>query len=47
VKATDSRDLHGNEVIDAVASYELDEAGSLYEVHFPETELPRLASPIG
>jgi hypothetical protein len=39
------RDLRGNEVVDAVATYELDDTGSLYEVHSPETELPRLASP--
>jgi hypothetical protein len=47
-EATGLPDLHGNEVVyDAVATYELDEAGSLYEVHSPETELPRLASPVG
>ena len=39
-------DLYGNEVSDAVARFKLDDAGSLYEVHSPETELPRLASPI-
>ena len=44
-EATGSPDLYGNEVIDAVATYELDDAGSLYEVHSPQTELPRLASP--
>lgn len=44
--AKGSRDLYGNEVIDAVATYKLDDAGSLYEVHSPQTELPRLASPI-
>jgi len=38
-------DLYGNEVIDAVATYSLDPAGSLYELHSPQTELPRLASP--
>jgi hypothetical protein len=38
-------DLHGNEVSDAVAKYELDSAGSLYELHSPQTEVPRLKSP--
>jgi hypothetical protein len=42
-----SPDLYGNEVTDAVARYRFDDAGSLYEVHSPQTELPRLASPIG
>jgi hypothetical protein len=41
-----SPDLYGNEVSDAVARFKLDDAGSLYEVHSPQTELPRLASPI-
>jgi hypothetical protein len=44
--AKGSPDLYGNEVSDAVARFKLDEAGSLYEVHSPQTELPRLASPI-
>jgi len=38
-------DLYGNEVIDAVATYSFDPTGSLYELHSPQTELPRLASP--
>jgi hypothetical protein len=38
-------DLYGNEVNDAIATYTLDPAGSLYELHSPQTELPRLASP--
>ena len=38
-------DLYGNEVSDAVAKYTLDPAGSLYELHSPQTELPRLGSP--
>jgi hypothetical protein len=38
-------DLYGNEVTDAVAEYTLDAAGSLYEVHSPQTELFHLASP--
>ena len=40
-------DLYGNEVIDAVATYELDETGSLYEVHAPDMQLPLLAAPEG
>jgi hypothetical protein len=38
-------DLHGNEVTDAMATYTFDEAGSLYELHSPQTELPRLGIP--
>jgi hypothetical protein len=38
-------DLYGNQVSDAVAKYKLDPTGSLYELHSPQTELPRLASP--
>ena len=38
-------DLYGNDVTDAVAKYSLDATGSLYEVHSPQTELPRLGSP--
>ena len=45
-EAKGSPDLYGNEVSDAVARFKLDDAGSLYEVHSPQTELPRLASPI-
>ena len=45
--ATGSPDLYGNEVIEAVTTYELDDAGSLYEVHSPQTELPELGSPQG
>jgi len=43
--ATGSPDLYGNEVIEAVTKYQLDDAGSLYEVHSPQTELPQLGSP--
>jgi hypothetical protein len=39
------RDAYGNEVTDAVAEYSLDPAGTLYEVHTPQVELPRLGSP--
>jgi hypothetical protein len=38
-------DLYGNEVTDAVAKYKADRAGALYELHSPQTEVPRLASP--
>jgi hypothetical protein len=38
-------DIYGNEVTDAIATYSLDPAGSLYELHSPQTEVPRLGSP--
>jgi len=38
-------DLYGNEVSDAVATYTFDQSGSLYELHSPQTELPRLGIP--
>jgi len=38
-------DLYGNDVTDAVAKYKLDSDGSLYELHSPQTQLPRLGSP--
>jgi len=38
-------DLRGNRVNDAVAKYKVDAAGGLYELHSPQTELPRLAPP--
>lgn len=44
-EAPDTVDLYGNEITDAVAEYELDATGSLYELHSPQTELPRLPSP--
>lgn len=40
-----SPDLLGNPVSDAVAKYKFDATGSLYELHSPQTELPRLGSP--
>ena len=40
-----SLDLYGNDVTDAVAKYKLDSDGSLYELHSPQTQLPRLGSP--
>jgi hypothetical protein len=38
-------DVYGNEVTDAVATYTFDQTGSLYELHSPQTELPRLGIP--
>jgi hypothetical protein len=38
-------DLYGNDISPAVATYSLDALGGLYEVHSPQTELPRLGSP--
>jgi hypothetical protein len=38
-------DVLGNPVSDAVARYKFDAAGSLYELHSPQTELPRLGAP--
>ena len=38
-------DLYGNDVSNAVAQYKLDPSGSLYELHSPQTQLPRLGSP--
>lgn len=38
-------DLYGNEINDALATYTFDQSGSLYELHSPQTELPRLGSP--
>jgi hypothetical protein len=38
-------DLYGNVVTSAVAKYTYDATGSLYELHSPQTELPRLGSP--
>jgi hypothetical protein len=37
-------DLYGNDVTDAVAKYKLDSDGSLYELHSPQTQIPRLGS---
>jgi len=38
-------DLLGNPVTDAVARYKFDATGSLYELHSPQTEVPRLRPP--
>ncbi|SRR5258706_15574804 len=39
------KDVYGNEVTAAVATYKFDATGTLYELHSPQTELPRLGSP--
>src|SRR5215510_5151750 len=41
----EATDVFGNRVTPAVATYQLDAAGSLYELHSPQTQLPRLGSP--
>ena len=38
-------DRYGNRVTPAVATYQLDAAGMPYELHSPQTQLPRLGSP--
>ena len=38
-------DLYGNDVTSAVAKYKFDGTGTLYELHSPQTEVPRLAPP--
>lgn len=38
-------DLFGNPVTDAVARYKFDATGSLYELHSPQTEVPKLRPP--
>jgi len=44
-EADETIDLSGNPVTSAVAKYKFDATGSLYEVHSPQTELPRLVPP--
>lgn len=39
--------LGGDEVSPALATYSTDRDGNLFEVHSPQTEDPRLGSPIG
>jgi hypothetical protein len=39
-------DLRGNEITRPVARYRVDARGTLYEVHSPQTEVPRLKAPI-
>jgi hypothetical protein len=41
----DTIDMYGNEVSAAVATYRLDATGAFYELHSPQTEVPRLAAP--
>ena len=41
----EATDMYGNRVAPAVATYQLDAAGALYELHSPQTQLPRLGSP--
>jgi hypothetical protein len=41
----DLTDLSGNPVSDAVARYQFDATGSLYELHSPQTEVPHLRPP--
>ena len=41
----ESTDVYGNRVTAAVATYQLDATGTLYELHSPQTQLPRLGSP--
>jgi hypothetical protein len=45
IEDDESTDLYGNDVTPAVATYSLDAAGSVYELHSPHTEIPRLGSP--
>jgi hypothetical protein len=40
-----ARDVYGNDITQAVATYKLDSTGTLYEEHSPQTEVPRLGSP--
>jgi hypothetical protein len=44
-QGADSTDLFGNTVSDAVARYKFDATGSIYELHSPQTEVPRLRPP--
>ena len=39
------RDLYGNDVSTAVATYQSDRAGSVYEEHSPNTQVARLKPP--
>jgi len=40
-------DLFGNQIDDAVGDYRVDVKGEIYEWHSPDTEVSRLAPPIG
>jgi hypothetical protein len=39
------RDLYGNDVSTAVATYKSDRSGTVYEEHSPNTQVPRLKPP--
>jgi len=39
-------DVRGNEIARPVARYRVDEHGTLYEIHSPQTEVPRLKPPV-
>jgi hypothetical protein len=39
-------DRYGNDVSNAVATYTYDRAGTVYEEHSPQTEVPRLKPPV-
>jgi hypothetical protein len=39
-------DVRGNEITRPVARYRVDERGSMYEVHSPQTEIARLKAPL-
>jgi hypothetical protein len=41
----EATDVYGNRVTAAVATYQLDATGTLYELHSPQTQLPRLGPP--
>jgi hypothetical protein len=43
--AARQRDLRGNEIVRPVAKYRLNRQGTLYEVHSPGTQVPRLGAP--
>ena len=43
--AADEVDLFGNDVSPAIATYQLDADGSLYEAHSPQTMLAKLGPP--
>ena len=38
-------DLRGNEILRPVERYSIDHRGTLYELHSPQTEIPRLGPP--
>jgi len=38
-------DMYGNEIARPVAKYRVDDRGTLYEVHSPQTEVPHLPPP--